>query len=64
MIRRIWGTRVEVMPIVTVAMGVGGRGGLGVGGWVGVREFLQNQIDKDDWKQRKTKTPQKSCHKN
>lgn len=36
------------MPIVTVAMGVGGRGGLGVGGWVGVREFLQNQIDEDD----------------
>ena len=31
MIRRIWGTRVEVMPIVTVAMGVGGGGG--VGGW-------------------------------
>lgn len=29
------------MPIVTVAMGVGG-------GWVGVREFLQNQIDEDD----------------
>ena len=64
MIRRIWGTRVEVMPIVTVAMGVGGGGGLGVGGWVGVREFLQNQIDGDDWKQTKTKTPQKSCHKN
>lgn len=38
------------MPIVTVAMGVGGGGGwgLGVGGWVGVREFLQNQIDGDD----------------
>lgn len=35
------------MPIVTVAMGVVGRG-LGVGGWVGVREFLQNQIDEDD----------------
>lgn len=35
------------MPIVTVAMGVGGGGG-GVGGWVGVREFLQNQIDEDD----------------
>ena len=52
------------MPIVTVAMGVGGGGGLGVGGWVGVREFLQNQIDGDDWKQTKTKTPQKSCHKN
>lgn len=34
------------MPIVTVAMGVGGGGG--VGGWVGVREFLQNQIDEDD----------------
>lgn len=33
------------MPIVTVAMGVGGGG---VGGWVGVREFLQNQIDEDD----------------
>ena len=63
MIRRIWDTRVEVMPIVTVAMDVGG-GGLGVGSWVGVREFLQNQIDGDDWKQTKTKTPQKSCHKN
>lgn len=36
------------MPIVTVAMGVGGGGGLGVGSWVGVREFLQNQIDEDD----------------
>lgn len=37
------------MPIVTVAMGVGGGGwGLGVGCWVGVREFLQNQIDGDD----------------
>ena len=39
------------MPIVTIAMGVGGgRGGwgLGVGSWVGVREFLQNQIDGDD----------------
>lgn len=36
------------MPIVTVAMGVGGGGGLGVGSWVGVREFLQNQIDGDD----------------
>lgn len=35
------------MPIVTVSMGVGG-GGLGVRGWVGVREFLQNQIDGDD----------------
>ena len=35
------------MPIVTVAMDVGG-GGLGVGSWVGVREFLQNQIDGDD----------------
>ena len=31
MIRRIWGTRVEVMPIVTVAMGAGGGGG----GWGG-----------------------------
>ena len=28
MIRRIWGTRVEVMPIVTVAMGVGGGEGV------------------------------------
>ena len=36
------------MPIVTVAMGVGGGGGLGGRGWVGVREFLQNQIDGDD----------------
>lgn len=34
------------MPIVTVAMGVGKGGGLGVG-W-GVRELLQNQIDRDD----------------
>lgn len=25
-----------------------GGGGLGVGSWVGVREFLQNQIDGDD----------------
>lgn len=41
-----------------------GGGGLGVGGWVGVREFRQNQIDGDDRKQTKTKTPQKSCHKN
>ena len=33
MIRRIWGTRVEIMPIVTVAVGAGGVvGGLG-GGW-------------------------------
>ena len=36
------------MPIVTVAMGVGGGGGGGVGGGVGGREVLQNQIDGDD----------------
>lgn len=28
--------------------GWGGGWGLGVGSWVGVREFLQNQIDEDD----------------
>ena len=28
--------------------GCGWGGGLGVGGWVGVREVLQNQIDGDD----------------
>ena len=38
------GTRVEVIPIVTVAMGGGG----------GVRELL-NQIYRDDWKQAKMK---------
>jgi len=36
------------MPIVTVAMGAGG-------GWVGVRELLQNQIYWDDCKQAKMK---------
>ena len=41
------GTRVEVIPIVTVAMGVGGGGG-------GVGELL-NQIYRDDWKQAKMK---------